>query len=112
MSASWDYATDSVKKTILLNLALDDMDMVTDLFVFDELVSARINDGEFKFFPMPLVAGNYVDELPMEGVTFNSAGNVTHFENFTDIIVYGMYLHDDSYDLYALIANKSIKVSY
>ena len=41
--------------------------MVTDLFVFDNLVAARVNEADVKFFPLPLVQGNAVmNNIPME----------------------------------------------
>ena len=67
VSASYDYASGKIVRETILNLALGENDFgvetVTDLFVFDDMVTARMNDNTFKFFPYPLVAMNYVSEL-------------------------------------------------
>ena len=48
----------------------------------------------FKFFPLPLVAGNDVSEIPN---VYNSTDNSTaddlfdQFEDFTDLLVYDMF---------------------
>ena len=56
-----------MRKETILNLALESTsagtEPVSDLFVFDDVVAAKIGT-EFKFFPYPLVAMNYVDEIP------------------------------------------------
>ena len=54
---------------------------MSDLFVFDNLVAVRLDTGGFKFFPIPLVAGTYSNEIPMDECIDEI--------NF-DILAYGM----------------------
>lgn len=44
----------------------------------------------FKFFPLPLVAGNDVSEIPN---VYNSTADdlFDQFEDFTDLLVYDMF---------------------
>ena len=59
VSAHWNEDDGSITKEILVNIALEETDegtdVVTDLFVFDNLVAARVNEADLKFFPLPLV---------------------------------------------------------
>ena len=58
VSAHWNEGDQDVMKEQLLNLALEGAEVVSDLFVFDNLVAARFTSGYLKFFPLPLVQGN------------------------------------------------------
>ena len=55
---------------------------MSDLFVFDNLVAVKLETGGFKFFPIPLVAGSYSNEIPME--------EDLEFNNYSEILAYGM----------------------
>ena len=60
------------------------------MFVFDSMVAVRLDTGKFKFFPIPLVAGSYADEIPMEddagsGVIDGLSGL------YSDFLAYGMH---------------------
>ena len=60
------------------------------MFVFDSLVAVRLDTGKFKFFPIPLVAGSYSVEIPME--EDNGAGTLDGlFAQYSDFLAYGMH---------------------
>ena len=91
--------------------------MVTDLFVFDNLVAARVNEADVKFFPLPLVQGNAVmNNIPME-IDEQRLEAGEQFANYTDIKAYGMYWSKDDqgvhlYNLFAVLESRIVKVSY
>ena len=91
VSASWDAINSKVVKKTLLNLALESTatskDVVTDMFVFDNLVAVRLETKEFKFFPIPLVAGSYSNEIPMKVDIGTLSGQ---FNDYSGILAYGM----------------------
>ena len=66
MTAYWDDEAKSVEKAVVLEFELTDGETATDLFVFDDLVAVRVVSGEFKFFTIPLVAGQISLEIPFE----------------------------------------------
>ena len=57
MKAAYNPKTGTVTKSEAMRLALADGEKATDLFAHTNIVTVRINDGDFKFFPYPLVAG-------------------------------------------------------
>lgn len=86
VTASWDAENSKVVKKTLVGLALEStssgMDVVTDMFVFDNLVAVRLESKEFKFFPIPLVAGTFTNEIPIK-----EGGE---FTDYSGILAYGM----------------------
>ena len=64
VTAYWDDEAKSVEKAVVLEFELSDGETATDLFVFDDLVAARVASGGFKFFTIPLVAGQISLEIP------------------------------------------------
>ena len=66
VTAYWDDEAKSVEKAVVLEFELSDGETATDLFVFDDLVAVRVTSGEFKFFTIPLVAGQISLEIPFE----------------------------------------------
>ena len=90
VSTYWDSKHHKARKETLLNLALESAsegtDVVSDLFVFDDVVAAKIG-AEFKFFPYPLVAMNYVNEIPFDD---DPVPEEEQFDKFDKILAYGM----------------------
>ena len=85
MTAYWDDEAKSVEKAVVLEFELTDGETATDLFVFDDLVAVRVTSGEFKFFTIPLVAGQVSLEIPFEVpevdiITFEDTTNTTEAE--------------------------------
>ena len=114
VSAYYDKEHRKIVKDTLLNLALTGTDVVSDLFVFDDVVATKIGN-EFRFWPYPLAKMNYVDEVPldMDGVAANATFNKTD-----SILAYTMIQTKDPdtnahiYDLYALLNTTIAKISY
>ena len=121
VSAHWNEIDGTITKEILVNLALEassaGSEVVTDLFVFDNLVAARVNHADLKFFPLPLVQGNAVmNEIPME-INEERLEIGEQFANYTDIKAYGMHWSKDDlgshlYNLFAVLEDQIVKVSY
>ena len=90
-SASWDAASGAVVRKTLLNLpAGSSQDAVTDMFVFDSVIAVRLATGKFKFFEIPLVAGNIADEIPIEDEV--EGGIIAGTANtFADFLAFGMH---------------------
>ena len=64
VTAYWDDEAKSVEKATMLELDLTSGEIATDLFVFDDVVAIRVESGNFKFFTIPLVAGQVSLEIP------------------------------------------------
>ena len=69
VTAYWDEEAESVEKAIMLELDLPSGEVATDLFVFDDIVAIRVESGNFKFFTIPLVAGQVSLEIPSAAPT-------------------------------------------
>ena len=64
VTAYWDPSAMAVEKSVMLELDLSEGEIATNLFVFDDVVAVRVESGEFKFFTIPLVAGQVSLEIP------------------------------------------------
>ena len=69
VTAYWDEEAERVEKAIMLELDLPSGEVATDLFVFDDIVAIRVESGNFKFFTIPLVAGQVSLEIPAAAPT-------------------------------------------
>ena len=81
VTAYWDEEAESVEKAIMLELDLPSGEVATDLFVFDDIVAIRVESGNFKFFTIPLVAGQVSLEIPAAAPTNETEAGL--FQNFT-----------------------------
>ena len=99
-----------MKKETILNLELEGNEVVTDMFVFSELVAVKIN-STWKFFPYPIIAMNYVKAIP-----FNQEGGDDQFDKFDQILGYGMIETEENnakvYNLYAVTNTTLVKIAY
>ena len=117
ITANWDAENGVVVKKTMMNLALEEddaWDTITDMFVFDDMVVIRVDNGTFKFFPIPLVAGTYSDEVPLD--TAGSSTGMT-FSNYDEILAYGMHENTDDigeyvYEFFAVLETELVKVLY
>ena len=75
MTAFWDEETKSVEMEIMLEIDLSSGEVATDLFVFDDVVAIRVASGNFKFFTIPLVAGQVSLEIPAAVPTNETAAD-------------------------------------
>ena len=80
-----DEDTNDIIKETLLNFILPLNDTATDAFVLDGLVAIQVNDTEFRFYPIPLIKGTYVNAIPMENIT-NQANNFT--DSWANLLAY------------------------
>ena len=60
---------------IMLEIDLSSGEVATDLFVFDDVVAIRVASGNFKFFTIPLVAGQVSLEIPAAVPTNETAAD-------------------------------------
>ena len=115
MSAAYNPATGTVTKKEVMRLALAEGEKATDLFAHTNVVTVRINDGDFKFFPYPLVAGGEVSEIEMD---MGDAENMPKEDiNMAELLAYGMGESKNAdgahvYTLYGVFANSLIKCSH
>lgn len=106
-----------------MKLVLDSADIVSEMFVFHDLVVVRLDSAEFKFFPIPLVAGGEAEEVPLanktdgDGEEATTTSCVDDFVKCDKILAYGMYENTDDigeyiYELYAALETQLVKVEY
>ena len=119
VTAYWDSDAKSVEKSVMLELDLSAGEIATDLFVFDDVVAVRVESGEFKFFTIPLVAGQVSLEIPFAAPPTNATNETSsnQFTDFSSIVAFGMHQHTNSegvriYELYAALPQSLIKVSF
>jgi len=109
-----DEETGEVAKETIVNLNIPLSDTPTDAFVLDNVVAVQINDGAFKFFPIPLIRGEFVDAIPIVEVTDSDNANFISEDEFKRFKAVGFAPNKGSQvvHMFAISDSQLIRVSY